>query len=86
MYPPPAGASPILGLEFSGVIEETGDAKVDDKHKWKIGDEVLGLTYGGAYAEYVAVSKRMLIRKPKEMSWVVAGGVCEVCRNLLFSR
>lgn len=67
-----------MGLEFSGIIEEVGSADVGDKHDWKAGDEVLGLAYGGCYAEYVAVSKRMLIRKPKEMSWIVAGGLCEV--------
>lgn len=45
MYPVPAGASKILGVEFSGVIEAFGgDGDVED---FKVGDEVFGLAYGG---------------------------------------
>lgn len=39
---------------------------------------MFGLAYGGAYAEYIVVSTHMLIRKPKELSWVQAAGVPEV--------
>lgn len=41
-YPPPAGASEILGVEFSGVISEIGSEITE----WAIGDEVLGLVGG----------------------------------------
>lgn len=44
LYPVPAGASKILGVEFSGVIEAFGDG---DNEDFKIGDEVFGLAYGG---------------------------------------
>lgn len=42
MYPVPAGASPILGVEFSGTVEEVGS----QAGEWKAGDEVLGLASG----------------------------------------
>jgi len=47
-YPPPPGASPILGLEVSGQIMARG-AEVTE---WNIGDAVCALTPGGGYAEY----------------------------------
>lgn len=51
LYPPPQGASDLLGLEVSGEVVATGaDAK-----RWEIGDRVCGLTNGGGYAEYCAV-------------------------------
>ena len=75
----PPGVTQIMGLEFSGIVEEVGHgAEEEERHNWKKGDEVFGLTYGGAYAEYVAVNKKMLIRKPQELSWEVLGGTCEV--------
>lgn len=47
-YPPPAGASPILGLECAGEVVEAGP----DAAPWQVGDRVCALTNGGAYAEY----------------------------------
>jgi NADPH2:quinone reductase len=47
-YPPPQGASPILGLEVAGEVVATG-AEVS---AWKAGDKVCALTNGGGYAEY----------------------------------
>jgi NADPH:quinone reductase len=47
-YPPPPGASPILGLEVAGQVVALG-AEVT---AWKVGDEVCALTPGGGYAEY----------------------------------
>lgn len=77
-YPAPAGASKILGLEFSGVVEEVGVEAGKGKENWRVGDEVFGLVYGGAYAEFVVVDERMLVRKPREMGWEGAAGVVEV--------
>jgi NADPH:quinone reductase-like Zn-dependent oxidoreductase len=74
-YPVPAGASKILGVEFSGHIESLGP---DVKENFKPGDEVFGLAYGGAYAEYIAVSTHMLIHKPAHLSWEDAAGIPEV--------
>lgn len=65
MYPLPPQAPATLGVEFSGVIESFGPG---DHGLFKAGDEVFGLAYGGAYAEYIAVSTKMLLRKPRELS------------------
>ncbi|KAJ6264583.1 Zeta-crystallin [Drechslerella dactyloides] len=75
-YPVPTGAPKTLGVEFSGVIEKIhGDASEVDS--FKIGDEVFGLAYGGAYAEKIAVSAKMIIHKPAKMSFEEAAGVPE---------
>lgn len=50
-YPPPKGASEILGLEVSGRISAVGP----DAGGWRVGDEVCALLAGGGYAEKVAV-------------------------------
>ncbi|MFA7394568.1 MAG: alcohol dehydrogenase catalytic domain-containing protein, partial [Pigmentiphaga sp.] len=47
-YPPPPGASPILGLEVSGSIHAVGQ----DVEGWQVGDAVCALVPGGGYAEY----------------------------------
>jgi len=73
-YPLPPQAPETLGVEFSGIITELADTSKG----FKVGDEVFGLAYGGAYAEYVAVSTRMLVHKPAELSWVQAAGIPEV--------
>jgi len=77
MYPVPPGASKILGVEFSGTIAELS-AEGGGKEGFKVGDEVFGLAYGGAYAEYIAVSTHMLVRKPKELTWEQCAGIPEV--------
>jgi len=82
-YPVPPQAPKTLGVEFSGTVEEIGQgADEEERHTWNKGDEVFGLAYGGAYAEYIVVSKKMVLRKPKELSWEVCAGTCEV--GLLF--
>lgn len=73
-YPVPPQAPKTLGVEFSGTIESFG-AKAE--RGFNIGDEVFGLAYGGAYAEYIAVSTHMLVHKPKELSWEEAAGIPE---------
>src|ERR671926_338971 len=49
-YPPPRGASEILGLECSGTVAAVGAAV----SRWKVGDQVCALLSGGGYAERVA--------------------------------
>jgi NADPH:quinone reductase-like Zn-dependent oxidoreductase len=78
-YPVPPQAPKTMGVEFAGIIVELGDqAASKSREDWKVGDEVFGLAYGGAYAEYVAVSTHMLIPKPKELSWAQCAAVPEV--------
>jgi NADPH:quinone reductase-like Zn-dependent oxidoreductase len=73
-YPVPPQAPKTLGVEFSGIIDSVGDKP---ERSFKVGDEVFGLAYGGAYAEYIAVSTHMLVHKPKELSWVQCAGIPE---------
>ena len=73
-YPPPPGASEILGLECSGIIEGIGK-KVTSK---KVGDEVMALLGGGGYAEYVSCPEFHAINKPKNLDWVESASIPEV--------
>jgi NADPH2:quinone reductase len=60
-YPPPADASPVLGLEVAGEIAELGEG-VD---RWSRGDKVCALTHGGGYAEYCVADARHCLPWPK---------------------
>lgn len=73
-YPLPPQAPSTLGVEFSGTISSFGPGSHGD---FKEGDEVFGLAYGGAYAEYISVSTKMLIHKPAFLSWEQAAGIPE---------
>ncbi|KAJ3278271.1 hypothetical protein HDU76_009961, partial [Blyttiomyces sp. JEL0837] len=73
-YPAPFGASQILGVEFSGVVESVG-ASVST---YKKGDRVFGLVYGGAYAEFVVINEKMAMKIPEGMSFEDAAALPEV--------
>ncbi len=73
LYPPPAGASDLLGLEVSGEIVALG-AEVE---RWAVGDKVTALTNGGGYAEYCAVDARHCLPIPKGVGLRDAGGLPE---------
>ena len=60
-YPPPPGASPILGLECAGEIVAVGA----DVTRWRVGDQVAALTNGGAYAEYCTAPEAQTLPWPK---------------------
>ena len=75
VYPVPPQAPKTMGVEFSGTIEELAG---ESERGFKKGDAVFGLAYGGAYAEYIAVSTHMLIHKPDELSWEECAGIPEV--------
>ncbi|MEO8303694.1 MAG: NAD(P)H-quinone oxidoreductase [Betaproteobacteria bacterium] len=51
LYPPPEGASKLLGLEIAGEVVAVGEGT----QRWRIGDPVCALANGGGYAEYCAV-------------------------------
>jgi putative PIG3 family NAD(P)H quinone oxidoreductase len=73
-YPPPPGASEILGLECAGTVSELG-AGVSG---FAVGDEVCALLAGGGYAERVAVPAGQVMPLPPGVDLVTAGGVPEV--------
>lgn len=73
LYPPPAGASPILGLEVAGIVVETG-AKVTG---FKSGDAVCALLTGGGYAEYCLASEVCCLPMPIGFSFAEAAALPE---------
>ncbi|KAK4151434.1 quinone oxidoreductase [Chaetomidium leptoderma] len=76
-YPLPPQAPSTLGVEFSGTIASLGNNNDDNNNKFAIGDAVFGLAYGGAYAEYIAVSSKMLLHKPAHLTFEQAAGIPE---------
>lgn len=74
LYPPPKGASPILGLEMAGVVEQVGRNCAG----WKVGDRVFGLLPGGGYAEYVSIPGDMAMPIPENLSFEEAAAIAEV--------
>lgn len=73
LYPPPKGASDILGLELAGEIAALGDGVT----RWKVGDPVCALVAGGGYAEYCVVPEGSCLPKPASLSWEQAGAAAE---------
>ncbi len=73
LYPPPAGASDLLGLEIAGEVVAIGA----NAARWKIGDRVCALTNGGGYAEYCAVDAQHCLPLPSGISLTDAAGVPE---------
>lgn len=72
-YPPPPGASPLLGLEVAGRV----CALAPDVTQWKLGDLVCALTPGGGYAEYCAVPAPHCLPIPKGLTLKEAGALPE---------
>jgi putative PIG3 family NAD(P)H quinone oxidoreductase len=73
-YPPPPGASDVIGLECSGTVAAVG-AGVE---RWSVGDEVCALLAGGGYAEKVAVPAEQCLPVPAGVDLVTAAGLPEV--------
>jgi putative PIG3 family NAD(P)H quinone oxidoreductase len=73
-YPPPPGASPILGLECAGTVSEVGA----DVSGWRVGDRVMALLAGGGYAEEVVVDAGSVLPVPASLPLEEAAGVPEV--------
>lgn len=74
LYPPPAGASEVPGLEFAGEVVGAGAGAT----RWRTGDRVMGIVGGGGYAERVVVDERVAVAVPEEMPWAMAGAIPEV--------
>ncbi|MFD0587469.1 NAD(P)H-quinone oxidoreductase [Paenibacillus sp. GCM10027627] len=71
LYPPPPGASPLLGLEMAGIVEEGSGP-------WKPGDRVMALLPGGGYAERVRLPAGMAMAIPEGLSFAEAAAIPEV--------
>src|SRR5215471_2318704 len=64
-YPPPPGASPVLGLEIAGEVVHAAE-------RWHVGDRVCALLGGGGYAEYAVLDARHALPLPAGLSLVEA--------------
>jgi putative PIG3 family NAD(P)H quinone oxidoreductase len=74
VYPPPPGATDVLGLECSGTISAIGDGV----ERWRVGDEVCALLLSGGYADRVAVSAGLVLPVPAGVGLVDAAALPEV--------
>lgn len=74
LYPPPPGASPVLGLECAGTVAEVG-AGVSG---WKVGDRAMALLAGGGYAAEVVVPASCAMPVPSRLSLEEAAAIPEV--------
>ena len=73
-YPPPPGASPILGLECAGEVIEVAPDVTD----WRVGERAMALLAGGGYAEEVVVDAGSALRVPAKLSLEEAAALPEV--------
>ncbi|XDG05666.1 hypothetical protein ABKA04_005281 [Annulohypoxylon sp. FPYF3050] len=73
-YPLLPESGKILGVEFSGLVEEIGPQCKSD---FQVGQRCFGLAYGGAYAEKISVSENMLMHMPDGLSFETAAGFPE---------
>ncbi len=74
-YPPPPGASPIIGLEVSGRVAALGPSV----ERWKVGDTVCALVPGGGYAEFCAVPASHCLPIPEGLTLAQAAALPETC-------
>ena len=72
-YPPPPGASDLLGLEVAGKVAAVGDGGVG----WQVGDRVCALTNGGGYAEQAVAPAGQCLPVPDGLDFAAAAGVPE---------
>jgi len=78
VYPPPPGASDVLGLECSGVVSAVGEGV----ESWSVGDEVCALLAGGGYGEKVLVPAGQVMPVPEGVDLVTAGALPEVAATV----
>ncbi|MBP7581899.1 MAG: NAD(P)H-quinone oxidoreductase [Vogesella sp.] len=79
-YPPPKGASPVLGLEIAGIVDA-----VNGPSRFQEGDAVFGLVSGGGYAEYALLDSSAALPKPDLMSWAEAASLPEAWMTAWFN-
>ncbi len=73
MYPLPADADPLPGLEVAGEIVASGE----NASRWRTGDKVMALCHGGGYAEYCRVNENHCLGIPGKLSFVEAAAIPE---------
>lgn len=73
-YPPPPGASDVLGLEMAGAVAELGNGV----NGWSVGDRVCGVLASGGYAEFVVIPATHALPVPDGLSWEDAAAIPEV--------
>lgn len=78
-YPPPPGASEVIGLEVSGLIESVGDGVTGAR----VGDKCVAILAGGGYAEFVNVPAGQVIAPPDGLDLVSAAGLIEVAATVV---
>lgn len=72
-YPPPPGASDVLGLELAGIVEALGPGA----GRFRLGDRVMALVHSGAYAEWAVVDEAVALKVPDGLPAVEAGAIPE---------
>jgi putative PIG3 family NAD(P)H quinone oxidoreductase len=73
LYPPPAGATDIPGLEIAGEVAALGAGV----RRWKLGDKVMALVVGGGYAEYCPAHESHALPVPEDLSLIAAAAIPE---------
>ncbi len=73
LYPPPAGASDILGLEVAGEIIAVGNRQT----RWNVGQQVCALLTGGGYSEYAIAHQDLCLPIPKPLNLTQAAALPE---------
>lgn len=73
-YPPPTGASPLLGLEVAGTVAAVGAGLSN----WQVGDRVMGLLPGGGYAQFALLHSQLAMPVPENLSFAEAAALPEV--------
>lgn len=73
LYPLPADADPLPGLEVAGVVVATGT----EASRWSVGDRLMALTSGGGYAEFCRVHEDHCIEIPDSLDMIHAAGIPE---------
>ncbi|MDE3744324.1 NAD(P)H-quinone oxidoreductase [Methylobacterium radiotolerans] len=72
-YPPPPGASDVLGLELAGIVEALGPGA----GRFRTGDRVMALVHSGAYAEWAVVDEAVALKVPDGLPAIEAGAIPE---------
>jgi putative PIG3 family NAD(P)H quinone oxidoreductase len=75
LYAPPSGASPLPGLEASGVVVAVGEGVT----QWSVGDQVCALLPGGGYAQYALCRADHALPIPKGVAMREAACLPETC-------